>query len=60
VLNFLTGNSSGYHRAKIRKIKEKPKAEEQEGMPHHQHCPPAKRGGDMNPECHEEQRKDGA
>jgi hypothetical protein len=27
-------------------------------MPQHQHCPPEKRRGDKNPECHEEQRKD--
>jgi hypothetical protein len=27
-------------------------------MPQRQHCPPAKRRGDRNPECHEEQQKD--
>jgi hypothetical protein len=27
-------------------------------MPQHQHCPPEKRRGDKNPECHEEQQKD--
>jgi hypothetical protein len=27
-------------------------------MPQHQHCPPEKRRGDRNPECHEEQLKD--
>jgi hypothetical protein len=25
-------------------------------MPQHQHCPPEKRRGDKNPECHEEQQ----
>jgi hypothetical protein len=35
-----------------------PKPEEQEGMPRRKHCPPAKRRGDRNPECHEEQQKD--
>jgi hypothetical protein len=30
------------------------KPEEQEGMPQRRHCPPAKRRGDGNPECHEE------
>jgi hypothetical protein len=34
------------------------KPEEQEDMPQHQHCPPEKRRGDKNPECHEEQQKD--
>jgi hypothetical protein len=34
------------------------KPEEQEGMPKHQHCPPEKRRGDKNLECHEEQQKD--
>jgi hypothetical protein len=29
--------------------REKLKPEEQEGMPQHQHCPPAKRRGDRNP-----------
>jgi hypothetical protein len=38
--------------------KKKPKPEEQEGMPQHQRCPPEKRRGDRNPECHEEQQKD--
>jgi hypothetical protein len=37
---------------------EKPKPEEEEGMPHRQHCPHAKHHGDRNPECHEEQQKD--
>jgi hypothetical protein len=36
--------------------RKKPKPEEHEGMP--QHCPPEKRRGDRNPECHEEQQKD--
>jgi hypothetical protein len=36
----------------------KPKPEEHEGMPQRQHCPPAKRRGDRNRECHEEQQKD--
>jgi hypothetical protein len=38
--------------------RKKPKPEEKEGMPQHHHCPPAKRHGDRNPECHEEQPKD--
>jgi hypothetical protein len=38
--------------------REKPEPEEQEGMPQHQYCPPEKRRGDRNPECHEEQQKD--
>jgi hypothetical protein len=38
--------------------RKKPKPEEQEGMPQHLHCPPEKRRGDRNPECHEEQQKD--
>jgi hypothetical protein len=33
--------------------REKPKPEEQEGMPQHRHCPPAKRRGDRNSEYHE-------
>jgi hypothetical protein len=36
----------------------KPEPEEQEGMPQRQRCPPEKRRGDRNPECHEEQLKD--
>jgi hypothetical protein len=36
---------------------EKPKLEEQEGMPHRLHCPREKRRGDRNPECREEQQK---
>jgi hypothetical protein len=39
VAQFLTRQSSGGHQAKRRK-EEKPKPEEQEGMPQHQHCPP--------------------
>jgi hypothetical protein len=32
-----------------------PKPEKRKGMPHHQHCPLAKRSrGDRNPEYHEE------
>jgi hypothetical protein len=31
------------------KKRNKPKPEEYEGMPQHQHCPPAKRHGDRNP-----------
>jgi hypothetical protein len=38
--------------------RKKPKPEEQEGMPQRYHCPRAKRRGDRNPKCHEEQRKD--
>jgi hypothetical protein len=49
--------SSGGHQTKEEK-REKPKPEKQEGMPHHQHCPTAKRRGDRNPKYHEEQPKD--
>jgi hypothetical protein len=38
--------------------RKKPKADEHEGMPQRQHCPPAKRRGDRNPEYHEVQQKD--
>jgi hypothetical protein len=38
--------------------RKQPKPEEQEGMPHHQHCPHAKRRGDRNPKYHEEHQKD--
>jgi hypothetical protein len=35
------------------------KPEEHEGMPHHQHCPHAKRSEDRNLKCHhDEQQKD--
>jgi hypothetical protein len=34
--------------------REKPKPEEQEGMPQHQHCPLAKRREDRNSKHHEE------
>jgi hypothetical protein len=43
---------------KKKKRRKKPKPKEQEGMPQHQQCPPDKRRGDKNPECHEEQQKD--
>jgi hypothetical protein len=29
-----------------------------EGMPQHQHCPPAKIRGNRNPKYHEEQQED--
>jgi hypothetical protein len=45
-------------RSKKKKKREKPKPEEHEGMPQRQHCPPAKRRGDRNPEYHEEHEKD--
>jgi hypothetical protein len=38
--------------------RKKPNPEEQEGMPQHRHCPPAKHRGDRNPQYHEEQQKD--
>jgi hypothetical protein len=38
--------------SKKKKREKKPKPEEQEGMPRHQHCPPEKRRGDRNSECH--------
>jgi hypothetical protein len=37
--------------------RKKPKPEEHEGMPQHQHCPPEKRRGDRNPECHAAERR---
>jgi hypothetical protein len=59
LLKILTRKSSGGHQAKKRRKEEKnPKPEVQEGMPQHQHCPPERRRGDKNPECHEEQQKD--
>jgi hypothetical protein len=42
---------------KKKKKGKKLKPEEHEGTPQHQHCPPEKRRGDGNPECHEEQQK---
>jgi hypothetical protein len=52
---ILTRKSSGGHQAKKKEERrEKPKPKEHEGMPQHQHCPPEKRRGDKNPECHEE------
>jgi hypothetical protein len=41
-----------------RKKPHKPKPEEQEGMPHYQHCPPAKCREDRNPEYYEEKHED--
>jgi hypothetical protein len=35
--------------------RKKPKPEEQKGMPQRQHCPPAKRRGERNPECLEDE-----
>jgi hypothetical protein len=35
-----------------------PEPEEQEGMPHHRRCPPAKHREDRNPKYHEQQQKD--
>jgi hypothetical protein len=52
---FLTRKAVEATKQKEEKRK-KPKPEEQEGMP--QHCPPEKRRGDRNLECHEEQQKD--
>jgi hypothetical protein len=54
--NLFTRNISiGKQKEEKRK---KPKPEEQEGMPQHQHCPPARHRGDRNPKYHEEQQKD--
>jgi hypothetical protein len=36
----------------------KTKPEEREGMPPRQHCPPEKRRGDRNQECHAERQED--
>jgi hypothetical protein len=44
--------------SKKKKIGEKPKPEEQQCMPQHQHCPHAKYRGDKNPKYHEDQQKD--
>jgi hypothetical protein len=59
---FYKKKSSGGHQLKQKnkkkKKRKKPKPEEQEGMPEHRHCPPEKRRGDRNLECHEEQQKD--
>jgi hypothetical protein len=38
--------------------REKPKSEEEGGVPQHYHCPYAKRREDRNPKYHEEQHKD--
>jgi hypothetical protein len=54
---LLTRKSSMSYQAKRRK-KKKPKPEEQEGMPQHGHCPPAKHRGDRNPKYHAGQQKD--
>jgi hypothetical protein len=57
-LTILTRKSSGGRQAN-RRNEEKPKTEERESMPQHQHCPPAiKHHGDRNPKYHEEQQKD--
>jgi hypothetical protein len=57
IKNFLQDNAAETNKHKEERRK-KPKPEEQEGMPQHQHCPHAKRRGDLNPKCHEEQQKD--
>jgi hypothetical protein len=57
ITNFLQEKAVEATKQKEEKRK-KPKPEEQEGMPQGQHCPPEKRRGDRNPECHEEQHKD--
>jgi hypothetical protein len=51
--NFLQEKAVEATKQKEEKRK-KPRPEEQEGMLQHQHCPPEKRHGDRNPECHEE------
>jgi hypothetical protein len=55
--HFLQEKAVEATKQKKKKRRKKPKPEEQEGMPQHQHCPPEKRRGDKNPECHEEQQK---
>jgi hypothetical protein len=57
VFNFLQEKAAQATKQKAEKTK-KPEPEEQKGMPQRQHCPPEKRRGDRNPECHEEQQKD--
>jgi hypothetical protein len=47
-LEFLPKKSAETTKQKEEKRK-KPKPEELEGMPQHQHCPLAKRRGDRNP-----------
>jgi hypothetical protein len=53
---FLTRKAVEATKQKEEKRK-KPKPEEQEGMPHRQHCPLEWRRGDKNLECHEKQHK---
>jgi hypothetical protein len=56
----LTRKSTGDRQVKRRNKEEKnkEKTKEHEGMPQHQHCPPAKRRGDRNPKYNEDQQKD--
>jgi hypothetical protein len=55
--SFLTRKTAKATKQKAEK-RGKPKPEEQEGMPQHQHCPPAKHHGNRNPNYHEDQQKD--
>jgi hypothetical protein len=50
---LLTRKRSANHIAKRRKKNpQRPKPEEKDGMPQHQHCPLAKHRGDKNPKYH--------
>jgi hypothetical protein len=55
--NFLQEKAAETTKQKGERRK-RPEPEEQEGMPEHQHCLPAKHREDRNPESHEEQPKD--
>jgi hypothetical protein len=46
------------HKGKRKKNPHRPKPEEQEGMPQHEHCPLAKRREDRDPKCHEGQHNE--
>jgi hypothetical protein len=58
---FRIGKGSGNHQAKRTKEENTAQAYkpgEQEGLPQHQHSPPAQRREDKNPKNHEEQQKE--
>jgi hypothetical protein len=47
-----------YKKKQRRPPKKTTKPEEEEGMPRHQHCPPAKHHGDRTPKYHKEKHED--
>jgi hypothetical protein len=55
---YAWNQKTSYKKKQKEEKRKKPKPEEQEGMPQRQYCPPEKRRGDRNPECHKEQQKD--